>query len=150
MQLHDIKRETKNATKRRVGRGGRRGKTSGRGHKGQKARAGHKIRPEIRDEIKRIPKKRGHGKNRARTVNPNSQSPVTVNVSTLDARFENGAEITPSVLKERGIVRAQKGRTPSVKILGNGSITKKVTVSGCSYSQSAKEKIEAAGGSISS
>lgn len=149
MQLHDIKRETKNTTKRRVGRGGRRGKTSGRGHKGQKARAGHKIRPEIRDEIKRMPKKRGYGKNRARTVNPDSQTPMTVNVSTLEARFESGAEITPAVLKERGIVRAQKGRVPSVKILGNGSVTKKFTISGCSYSASAKEKVENAGGAIS-
>jgi len=149
MQIHELKRENKNKTKRRVGRGGRRGKTSGRGHKGQKARAGHKLRPEIRDDIKRMPKRRGYGKNRARTVNPNRMIPTTVNVSVLDAHFENGAEITPAILKEQGIVRAQKGRVPAVKILGNGTLAKKLTVLGCSYSQSAKEKIEQAGGSIS-
>ena len=66
MQLHQLQPKHSKKRKKIVGRGGKRGKTSGRGHKGQKARAGHRIRPEERDAIKKIPKKRGHGKNRAR------------------------------------------------------------------------------------
>ena len=62
MQFHNLKRKTKNKRARQVGRGGTRGKTSGRGTKGQNARAGHKKRPELRDVIKKIPKLRGRGK----------------------------------------------------------------------------------------
>lgn len=62
MQFHTLKRKTKNKKSRQVGRGGTRGKTSGRGTKGQNARAGHKNRPELRDFIKRVPKLRGRGK----------------------------------------------------------------------------------------
>ncbi len=63
MQFHSLKRKTPNKKSRQVGRGGTRGKTSGRGTKGQNARAGHKNRPELRDFIKRVPKLRGRGKN---------------------------------------------------------------------------------------
>lgn len=63
MQFHTLKRKTKNIKSKQVGRGGTRGKTSGRGTKGQNARAGHKNRPELRDFIKRVPKLRGRGKN---------------------------------------------------------------------------------------
>ncbi|MDO8565207.1 MAG: uL15 family ribosomal protein [bacterium] len=63
MQFHTLKRKTPNQKKKTVGRGGTRGKTSGRGTKGQNARAGHKKRPELRDFIKRVPKLRGRGKN---------------------------------------------------------------------------------------
>ncbi len=63
MQYHSLKRKTPNKKSAAVGRGGKRGKTSGRGTKGQNARAGHKNRPELRDFIKRIPKLRGRGKN---------------------------------------------------------------------------------------
>ena len=62
MQLHTLQRKTKNKKSKQVGRGGTRGKTSGRGTKGQNARAGRKKRPELRDFIKRVPKLRGRGK----------------------------------------------------------------------------------------
>jgi large subunit ribosomal protein L15 len=149
MQLHDIKPKTKSkAASRRVGRGGKRGKTSGRGHKGQKARAGHKIRPEMRDTIKRLPKLRGHGINRARTVNDGVVKPETVNVSVLEARFEKGETVSPAMLLEKRLVRRQKGRVPAVKILAKGEITKALTVEGCAFSEGAKEKIEKAGGKV--
>jgi len=80
MQLHELKRKTKAKTKKRVGRGGIRGKTSGRGHKGQNARAGHRVRPEIRDMFKKLPKLRGHGVNRARTVNSSVVKPTPINL----------------------------------------------------------------------
>ena len=69
MQLHELKPTKARKSVKRIGRGGKRGKTSGRGTKGQKARAGNSMRPEMRDIIKKLPKLRGHGKNRALTVN---------------------------------------------------------------------------------
>ena len=69
MQIHNIKRKTKNKKSVSVGRGGTRGKTSGRGTKGQNARAGHKKRPELRDIIKKIPKLRGRGRNSNLSIN---------------------------------------------------------------------------------
>ena len=146
MQLDTLKRKTKNRKIKRLGRSGNRGKTSGRGTKGQKARAGHKIRPEIRDVIKRAPKRRGFGKNRAKSVVP-LQTPEVVNVGKLE-RFENGATITPSLVVAAGIARNIFGRTPRIKILGDGELTKKLTLEGFSVSTVAREKIEKAGGTI--
>jgi len=150
MQTHQIKRNTPNKTKMTIGRGGKRGKTSGRGHKGQKARAGHSLRPEMRDIIKKLPKKRGYGKNRARTVNSSIVKPTPVNLSVIDSIFIDGEVVTRESLVEKKVVNMKKGRLPQVKILGLGEITKKITVSGCSFSGSAKEKIEKAGGSVNS
>lgn len=148
MQLHNVQQVHKNKTKKRVGRGGKRGKTSGRGHKGQKAHGGHGIRPEERDAIKKLPKLRGHGKNRARTVNSSVVKPVPVNLSTLENMFESGEKVSPKILVNRSIVRHSKGRNPSVKILGSGALSKKLIVSGCNFSKKAQELIEKAGGSI--
>jgi large subunit ribosomal protein L15 len=148
MQLHQLKRKTKIKSKKRVGRGGLRGKTSGRGHKGQKARAGHRIRPEIRDMIKRIPKLRGHGVNRSRTVNSSVVKPIPVNLSILNEVFSDGDKISPKEFVAKGLVSKKKGKFPIVKILGTGEISKKLEVSKCAVSKSAKEKIEKAGGII--
>jgi large subunit ribosomal protein L15 len=68
MQFHSLKRKTPNKKSRQVGRGGTRGKTAGRGTKGQNARAGRKKRPEIRDMIKRLPKLRGRGKSSFKSI----------------------------------------------------------------------------------
>lgn len=148
MQLHELQRNTPRKTAKRIGRGGKRGKTSGRGMKGQKARAGNSTRPEMREIIKKLPKLRGHGKNRAQTVNAERVLPATVNIAVLETLFENGAQVTPQALLAAGAVKARRKRVPHVKILGNGEITKKLNVSGCTFSASAKEKIEKAGGSI--
>jgi large subunit ribosomal protein L15 len=148
MQLHNLKRTTSNKKSARVGRGGKRGKTSGRGHKGQKARSGHKLRPEIRDTIKSIHKRRGYGVNRARTVNSGVIKPETVNVSLLEMICENGVTVNPVFLLENRLVRRQKGRTPEVKILAKGDIKKKLHIEGCLVSASAKAKIEAVGGTV--
>ncbi|HYD93151.1 MAG TPA: 50S ribosomal protein L15 [Candidatus Paceibacterota bacterium] len=131
----------------RVGRGGKRGKTSGRGTKGQKARSGRKMRPEMRDLIKKLPKLRGHGKNRSRTVR-NRAGFVPVNLAALEAIFDNGATVTPAVLVDKGLARVRGGRMPRVKILGTGELTKALSVSGCAASDSAKAAIEKAGGSV--
>jgi large subunit ribosomal protein L15 len=148
MQLHTITPRTKNRKNAPVGRGGKRGKTSGRGGKGQTARAGHKIRPEVRDLIKKFPKRRGYGKNRARTVKTNRISVSAVNVAALEAAYKAGETVSPGSLFAKGLVRRAKGRMPEVKILGTGTVTKALVVKGCSLSLSARTAIEKAGGTI--
>lgn len=142
MQLNTLQQKTKNKSEKRVGRGGGRGKTSGRGTKGQKARAGHRIRPDVREKIKKLPKLRGY------QFNSIQEKPAVVNVSILNTNFSAGDTVNPNVLRERGLVSARKGVIPNVKILGDGELTKKLTVSGCVVSVTAKEKIEKAGGTI--
>ena len=128
-----------------VARGGKRGKTAGRGGKGQSARAGNKRRPEWRDIIKKLPKLRGRGVNQNKPV---SDVQLAVNISVLEAVFSANDAVTPAILIEKGIISTLSGNTPAVKILGDGEITKALKVSGCSISGSAKEKIEKAGGSV--
>jgi large subunit ribosomal protein L15 len=147
MQLHELKPTTPRKIAKRIGRGGKRGKTSGKGHKGQKARAGNSTRPEMRDIIKKLPKLRGHGKNRARTVNSERVLPIVVNVSALEV-LEVGAIVSPKTLVTAGIISSVKRKVPKVKILGNGNLSKKLAVEDCQVSQSAKVKIETAGGSV--
>lgn len=149
MQLHELKPTQPRKTAKRIARGGKRGKTSGRGGKGQTARAGNSTRPEMRELIKKLPKLRGFGKNRARTVNSGRDVAVVVNVAALETAFENGAAVNPKALIAAGIISAKSKKAPTVKLLGNGDLSKKLTVSGCLVSKSAKEKIEKAGGSIS-
>ncbi len=144
MQLHTLKRKTKNKKDREVGRGGRRAKTSGRGTKGQKARAGRKLRPQLRDIIKKLPKQRGRGKN----VNKSFEiKPATVSLTALSV-FSAKDTVTRASLFEKGLIQKVKGRIPYVKILGTGSISIALAVSGCTVSKSAKEAIEKAGGSV--
>ncbi len=148
MQLHNLKRKTALKKGKRVGRGGKRGKTSGRGTKGQKARAGHRIRPEFRDMIQKLPKRRGYGKHRATSVNNNRVKAVPVNLSVIEKVFNSGDAVTPQTLLEKKVLRMRGGATPTIKILGTGALTKKLTVSGVSVSGTARASIEKAGGSV--
>ncbi len=148
MQLHELKPTTPKKTPKRIGLGGKRGKTSGRGMKGQTARAGNSTRPEMRDIIKKLPKLRGHGKNRARTVNAERELPIVVNVSVLEANLESGVTVTPALLVATGLISGVRKRAPKVKILGNGELKKAFMIADCQVSESAKTKIEAAGGSV--
>ncbi len=148
MQINNIKSATPQKDKKRIGRGGKRGKTSGRGGKGQTARTGNSGRPEMRDIIKRLPKLRGHGKNRSRTVNSERVLPTVVNLDALETTFEGGSQITPATILSAGLIHRVGGRVPQVKLLGTGALTKKFTVSGCTFSASAREKIEKVGGTI--
>ncbi len=145
MQIHNIKRKNPNKKSMTVGRGGTRGKTSGRGGKGQTARAGHKVRPEWRDFIKRMPKLRGYSFNSIDGI----KNPVcAVNLSMIEANFKAGATVKPSTLFAIGIVEQYKGKNQKIKILASGDINKKVTIVDCLVSEKAKEKIEKAGGSV--
>lgn len=149
MQLNTLRRKTRLKTSARVGRGGKRGKTSGRGTKGQKARAGHKMRPELRDIIKKLPKRRGYGKNRARTVNATAPRPVTVPLAVIARTLESGDTVSPKSLLAAGIIRRVRGSVPGVKIVGGVELVKKFVVSDCGVSAGARKLIEAAGGRIS-
>jgi large subunit ribosomal protein L15 len=148
MQLHQLKPTTTRKDAKRVGRGGKRGKTSGKGGKGQTARAGGRPRPEMRDIIKRLPKLRGFGKNRARTVNNERALFAIINLKAIDSMFEAGDTVSPQTLIGKGLLSTKKGKVPQVKILGTGEITKKITLSGCVSSASVKVKVEKAGGTV--
>ena len=148
MELHSLKKSVGNTkAKTRVGRGGTRGKTAGRGTKGQKARAGNKRRPQWRDEIKKLPKRRGYGKNRARGVVP--RVPVAaINLKTLSSNFKDGAVVSLTTLMKAGLLRRVSGKMPPVKILGTGEVPSKLTVEGLNVSASAKAAIEKNGGTV--
>lgn len=142
MQLNTLTRKTPNKSHKRVGRGGGRGKTSGRGTKGQNARAGHKKRPDVREKLKKLPKLRGYA------FKGFTEKPSVVNLAALEAAFAANETVSPVTLLEKGLIRVRKGEAPKVKILGEGELTKKLSFSGCTVSGSAKEKIEKAGGSF--
>jgi len=145
MQLHTLNRKTKRKKPKLVGRGGKRGTTAGRGTKGQRARAGHRIRPEIRDMIKKLPKRRGRGKNIFNTV---TTPPEIVNLDIIDKFFSAGELVTPATLVEKGLVERQSGKIPQVKILGTGNVTRALTIERCTISASAREKIIAQKGTV--
>jgi len=114
MQFHNLKKNRANRKAKQIGRGGTRGKTSGRGTKGQNARAGRKKRPEMRDIIKRLPKLRGRGKNflKSRKVKP-----LAINISRVKAYFKEEETINAKTLLGKGIIKAKSGKLPKVKIL---------------------------------
>ncbi|MBP7846260.1 MAG: uL15 family ribosomal protein [Candidatus Pacebacteria bacterium] len=146
MEQSKLQRNTKRKKHRVVGRGGKHAKTAGRGTKGQKSRSGRKMRPEIRDTIKKLPKLRGRGKNifkRFREV----VTPINLNV--LSMVFANGESVTRATLVEKKVIVLRRGKTPRIKILSAGEIDKKIEVSGLEVSPSAKAKIEKAGGKVS-
>ena len=143
MKLQDLQPalgSTKKAYRKGRGAGSGNGKTAGRGHKGQWARSGGGVRPGFEGGqmplARRLPK-RGF-------TNIFGTTYASVNVSALE-RFENGTEVTTELLLETGIIsKALDG----VKILGDGELTKNLTVKAAAFSASAKEKIEKAGGKV--
>ncbi|MBB6216836.1 large subunit ribosomal protein L15 [Anaerosolibacter carboniphilus] len=141
MKLHELRPaegSTKDRKRRGRGQASGQGKTGGRGHKGQGARAGGGVRPGFEGGqmplYRRLPK-RGFN-------NPFKKEWAIVNIDELN-RFEDGMTITPELLLESGVIRKI---VDGVKILGDGELQKKVTVQAHKFSQSAIEKIEAAGG----
>jgi large subunit ribosomal protein L15 len=142
MSLHEVHKGVhKHKKLKRYGRGigSGRGKTAGKGHKGQIARAGWKALPIFQGGgsplVRRVPK-RGF-------TNIFGSVVAAVNVGDLDEVFDAGAAVNPATLKEKGLV---KGRHDVLKVLGDGELTKKLAISAHRFSASAKEKIEKAGG----
>ena len=129
MLLHELKpNHPLKKRKTQVGRGGKRGTTSGHGTKGQKSRSGRRIRPAERDFIQRLPKLRGSGNTRQ------SKQWQVVNIGDLEK------------LAKDGIISSEN--TGEIKILGNGELKKALTIKNIPISKSAQKKIEAAGGKI--
>lgn len=146
MQLHELKPKYKRKKRKRVGRGGKRGTYSGRGIKGQKARAGRRLKPVIRELIKRYPKLRGY-KFKAKGKRQKAKI-VILNLDILEKKFKTGEMVSPEILLERKIIRKIKGRMPRVKILAKGKLTKSLTIENCLVSKKTKEIIEKAYGVV--
>ena len=119
MQLHQIKQTHQSKRERRVGRGGKRGTYSGRGTKGQHARAGAKFNPAEREIIKRIPKLRGYKFKSYRI------KPTTISFSMIEKSFQEGTTISPGILYQKGVIGKVNGRIPRIKIIGAVSEPKK-------------------------
>ncbi len=152
LNLSSLKPAQKRVARKRVGRGmgSGKGRYSGRGIKGQKSRSGsHKMRAGFEGGqmplYMRLGKQRGSTSKDAMPIGPFRTRSQGVNVRDLERVFDAGAEVTPEVLKARRLIRTTR---IDVKILGQGELTKKLTVSAHGVSQSAREKIEGAGGSV--
>jgi len=136
MQLYQVKPKNIQKSKKRVGRGGKRGTYSGKGMKGQLARAGRKLKPEIRDFVKKIPKRRGYDFRSIQT------KPQVVNLKDLEEKYKNGEVVSPETLIEKGLIVKINKKIPKVKILGDGKLTKKLKVENCKLSKSAEKALK--------
>jgi large subunit ribosomal protein L15 len=152
LNLSNLKPAQSRRARKRIGRGlgSGKGRYSGRGIKGQKSRSGsHKMRPGFEGGqnpiYMRLGKLRGPYSKDAMPMGPHRTSTVPVNVAALEERFDAGAEVTPESLVVKGVLKNTK---IDVKILGNGDLTKKLSVAAHAISATAREKIEAAGGSV--
>jgi len=150
LNLSTLKPAQNRKARKRVGRGlgSGKGRYSGRGIKGQKSRAGsHTMRPGFEGGqmpiYMRLGKKRGPYSKDAMPIGPHRTHTIGVNVSQLERVFEDGAEVSLDALVEKGVL---KNTRTDVKILGDGDLKKKLSVTAHSFSKSAREKIESAGG----
>jgi large subunit ribosomal protein L15 len=151
LTLSNLKPVQKRRARKRVGRGlgSGKGRYSGRGIKGQKSRAGsHTMRPGFEGGqmpiYMRLPKQRGPYSKDAMPFGPHRTHTVPVNLRDLERVFDDGAEVTLEAMVEKGLI---KNTRTDVKVLGQGELTKKLAVTAHSFSASAREKIEQAGGS---
>jgi large subunit ribosomal protein L15 len=152
LNLSNLKPAQARKDRKRIGRGlgSGKGRYSGRGLKGQKSRSGsHKMRPGFEGGqnplYMRLGKKRGPYSKDAMPMGPHRTSTQPVNVAALEERFEAGAEVTPEALLDKGLIRSTR---VDVKLLGHGELTKTLSITVHAASASAREKVEAAGGSL--
>lgn len=145
MQLHHIKSNHKLKSRRRIARGGKRGGYSGRGIKGQKSRAGAKIRPAIRDLMAKFPKQRGRAKHSFKSL---FNKPVILNLDDINKKFTTGGVVNLKSLVEKKLVNRKSGNLPEIKILGRGEVSQKFIFQNVLLSKSARDKIIKAGGTI--
>jgi large subunit ribosomal protein L15 len=152
LNLSNLKPAQARKDRKRIGRGlgSGKGRYSGRGLKGQKSRSGsHKMRPGFEGGqnplYMRLGKQRGPYSKDAMPMGPHRTSTQPVNVAALEERFDAGAEVTPETLVEKGLVRNTR---VDVKLLGQGDLSKELSITVHAASASAREKVEAAGGSL--
>jgi len=140
--LQSLSRTTKRARRQRVGRGGKRGTFSGRGTKGQKARSGRKMRPELRDTIKKIPKLRGYRVRIYRT------KPIPVSLKDIERLFPADATVGVKELVEKGLVNVRRAKEQGVKVLAGGELTRAIHLNQVSVSEAVRAIITKAGGTV--
>ena len=152
MQLDTLRPKHTAQKEKRIARGGKKGTTSGKGTKGQKSRAGARIRPGFRGGDnpiwKLFPKQRGatkkvdikHSKFQVRY-----HKPAVINLDVLNSNFKDGDKVEPKVLVKRGVIGNAKN---GIKVLSDGELTKKLNFSGLKFSKSAREKILKSGSTI--
>ncbi len=152
LNLSNLKPAQARKDRKRIGRGmgSGKGRYSGRGLKGQKSRSGsHKMRPGFEGGqnplYMRLGKKRGPYSKDAMPMGPHRTSTQPVNVAALEERFDAGVEVTPEALLDKGLIRSTR---VDVKLLGRGELTKTLSIAVHAASASAREKVEAAGGSL--
>lgn len=140
MQTHQLQKQ-KQKQHRRIGRGGKRGTYSGRGMKGQNARAGSSRKPAILDLIRKVPKLRGVPASRYKKqgVKQIGVFYQVVNLDSLEKSFNEGEVVSPKSLLEKKLVRRIGGKAPNVKVLGRGELIKKLTFEGVNVSQKVKK-----------
>lgn len=138
MQFHQIQPIHKTKKKKRVARGGKRGGYSGRGMKGQKSRAGAKIRPAIRDLMMKFPKQRGRAKHSFKSL---VSKPIVLNLRDIEKAFKDGEIVNLKTLIEKKLISRKKGMLQPIKILGKGELSKKLTFQNVLMSESVNAKI---------
>jgi large subunit ribosomal protein L15 len=133
MQLNKLKPTHKRKKRKRVGRGDT---YAGLGRKGQTTRAGRKMKPAIREFIKRYPKLRGY------RFKSRKDAAEVINLDTLERNFKEGETVSPLSLLEKGLISKTKGKIPQVKILGRGKLNKKLDFRDCIFSKKAERKVK--------
>jgi large subunit ribosomal protein L15 len=155
MQLHQLGPTHYRKSRKRIGRGGKKGTYSGQGIKGQKSRAGKKPRPGFAGGdtslSMRLPKKRGAvGRHKTTKTRKGVRlnrlklqgKPVILNLEDIKRKFKNDEVVSPKSLLDKKLIGKIKGRIPRVKILGRGDMPKKLIIKGCQVSKQAMEKIK--------
>lgn len=142
MQIHELKPLNKSKKRKRIGRGGKRGNYSGRGSKGQKSRAGARIRPQLREIINKFPKKRGEG---FKTLKENI---TLVHLQDIQKIFPQGGKITPQILEKAGLIKRLAHQKLRVKILVKGDLKANYQIQNCLLSKKAEEAIIKAKGKV--
>ncbi len=137
--INNIKTKNKRKGKKRIGRGGKKGTYSGRGMKGQKARAGRKIKPQEKQTLMKLPKLRGYRFNSIKT------KPSVITFKIIEKYFKENEEVSLKTLINKKIISKN---TKEAKILLKGKLTKKIIVKGLLISKKAKEEILKLGGEV--
>lgn len=141
MNMHEIKPKHQRPKKKKVGRGGKRGTYSGRGMKGQKARAGSSLAPVVRELLKRYPKLKGYRRVKRQ------RKPAAVSLQVIIKNFSKGEMVSPQTLTEKGLIPRQKGALKA-KIVGTLPLQHPLSFQGCLFSAGARQVVEKSGGEI--
>jgi large subunit ribosomal protein L15 len=142
MQVHELQPLNKPKKRKRIGRGGKRGNYSGRGSKGQKSRAGAKMKHQLRETINKFPKKRGEG---FKTFKKNI---TLIHLQDIQRVFPQGGKITPQILEKAGLIKRLTNQKLRVKILMKGDLKTSYDIQNCLLSKKAEEAIIKAEGKV--